>query len=255
MPTNTTGATIFRQMTASMSTLLGLLIAGMGVASEPNLNVAMLSRPRPGACPAAVLRMGALMRLYGGADELPLWSFPIANAANPSTDWLHAAQGRRCHENQEMQLVKRVPADGTVADQGLRPRKGWGAEQYRQLEEARVHWWKGETEAADRAFLSTLSWYRSPAIAPPPGPRAAAASESNQDGPDSSSSQKFVISDGGLRWTGARPLSRQEHSRAEADTMCEYAAFLVEATAEREAAGMHGRAYLLFTRLLAHKCW
>lgn len=239
-----------------MSALLWLLlIAGMGVASEPNLNVAMLSRPRPGAWPAAVLRMEAPMRLYGGVDELPLWSFPIANAANPSTDWLLAAQGRRGHENQEMQLVKRVPADGTVADKGLRPRKGWGAEKYRQLEEARVHWWKGETEAADRAFLSTLSWYRSPAIAPPPGPRAAAASESKQDGPDSSSSQKFVTSDGGLRWTGARPLSRQEHSRAEADAMCEYAAFLVEATAERDAAGMHGRAYLLFTRLLAHKCW
>ena len=219
--------------------LIGLIIAGMGVASEPN--VAMSSRPRLGACPGAVLGMGAPMRLYGGADELPLWSFPIANAANPSTD--SAAQRRRCKENQEVQLVKRVPADGTVADQGLRPRKGWGAEQYRLLEDARVHWWKGETEAADRAFLSTLSWYRSPAIAPPPGPRAAAASESSQDGPDSSSSQKFVTSDGGLRWTGAKPLSRPEHTRAEADAMCEYAAFLVEATAERGAAGISSSAF------------
>ena len=37
--------------------------------------------------------------------------------------------------------------------------------------------------------------------------------------------------------------------------MCEYAAFLVEATAEKEAAGMHARAHLRFTRLLAHRYW
>ncbi len=223
-----------RASDALRGALVGLLVTGMGVA--PPVSEQKVVVLRRCACPRV-----ALARLYGGTDELPLWSFP--------TDPIPAGQtgGRTAEE--EVQLAKTMPAGGgTSTSHCLRPSAGQAAEQYRQLEAARAHWWKGETEAADRAFLRALSWYRTPIITPPPCPQAAASNESSQERPhssrswqDSSSSQNCVTPDGGLRWTAARPLSRPEQTCEEANAMCEYAAFLVEATAETEAAGKPGR--------------
>ena len=210
--------------------LIGLLVTGMGVA--PPLSQQKVAMLRRCACPRV-----ALARLYGGTDELPLWSFP--------TDPIHAGQTEGCNEEEEVQLPKTMPTgDGASTSHRLRLSAGEDAERYRHLEAARALWWKGETEAADRAFLRALSWYRTPIIMPPHCPQAAASNESSQERPQSSrawqdsySSQNCVTPDGGLRWTAARPLSRPEQTSEEANAMCEYAAFLVEATAEREAAG------------------
>jgi len=202
--------------------------------------------------------------LRGGEGDLPLWSLPTKryfggnDIHNNDEQVLSSMQREEAFDKWSRQVAARgtVNGDGIVLQNTRRegpeapvlgtpsPTReqdaGW-ADRHRHLEAARQHWWNGDTEAADNAFLCALSWHRVPTNTSEA--LRTAASKAAQGSNDTHSHvgahavTHYVTNDGALRWQHVKPLSNHGHTLEEADAMCEYAAFLYEATAEKAAAG------------------
>ena len=84
-----------------------------------------------------------------------------------------------------------------------------------------------EGDRGGSAFLNSLGWCRSEAH-----PVSACCSEAPRCEGDEA---QYVTLDGGMRWLDSKPLTRHGEM-FERRTMCEYAAFLFEATGENSAA-------------------
>ena len=174
-------------------------------------------------------------RLYGGAIGLPLWSFPTddlcagarARDDEDSVQMLGSTSVAKLHEWDD--------ADTQNGDAGR-------ADRHQQLEAARVHWWNGDVESADCAFLKALSWYRSSTnVSTVP---ASDVCRNGHHATSGSGLDNAVTPDGTLRWQRAKPLSNHGHTIEEANAICEYAAFLFKELSEIDAAGSPARPFL-----------
>ena len=162
-------------------------------------------------------------RLHGGcgAESLPLWSLPTqqADGHGGNADCAPASCSKGAHD------VRKAAEGPAVPSTAVRQKR------HDLLDAARRFWWKGEIEAADQAFLNSLGWCRSeahPCVSHGAAQRAAPLREGDE--------AQYVTLDGGMRWLDSKPLTRHGEMFEEADAMCEYAAFLFEATGENSAA-------------------